>query len=115
MCVQIRAAHNGTAAFRTVASLPTFSVTSSTPGPDTHYRITLRCSGISLGRLTTQTVCHLHTPETAGMILASRSRQRANVPASVVQTVGQQRAGRKAPRGLTVVVMKIETGNAGHH
>ncbi|KAI0293498.1 hypothetical protein B0F90DRAFT_1822016 [Multifurca ochricompacta] len=126
--VQMRAAHNGTAASRTVAALPTFSVASSTPGPDTHYRITLRRSGISLGRLVQgtlaalglrrrmQTVYHLHTPETAGMILAVKELVDVqNVPASAVRTAGQQRAERKAPRGFTVVGTKIGTGILGHH
>ncbi|KAH9967257.1 hypothetical protein BC827DRAFT_1087051, partial [Russula dissimulans] len=82
----------------------------------THFRITLRRSGISLGnrvqgtlaalglRRRMQTVYHPHTPETAGMILAVKELVEVqNVPARTVRTAGQQRVERKAPRGFVVV------------
>lgn len=123
-----RAAHNGTAASRTVAALAsspppppssTATLTSSTE-PSTHFRVTLRRSGISLGkrvqgtlaalglRRRMQTVYHAHTPEAAGMILAVKELVEVdNVPASAVRTAGQQRAERKAPRGFVVVGSKL--------
>jgi large subunit ribosomal protein L30 len=135
--VQRCSAHNGTAASRTVAALasslapphPLSSSTSSstTPGeePKTHFRITLRRSGISLGnriqgtlaalglRRRMQTVYHPHTPEAAGMILAVKELiEVENVPASAVRTAGQQRAERKAPRGFVVVGSKREGSSA---
>ncbi|KAH9941339.1 hypothetical protein B0H21DRAFT_753205 [Amylocystis lapponica] len=76
--------------------------------PNTHFRITLRRSAISLpanikGTLVAlgihrrmQTVYHLHNPETAGKILR-------NVPASAVRTKTEQRRERRATRGYAVV------------
>jgi large subunit ribosomal protein L30 len=123
--------HNGTAASRTVAALlaspptPQLSSSSSSPTasgePNTHFRITLRRSGISLGkrvqgtlaalglRRRMQTVYHSYTPEAAGMILAVKELiEVQNVPASAVRTAGQQRKERKALRGFVVVGSKRE-------
>jgi large subunit ribosomal protein L30 len=129
--------HNGTAASRTVAALlaspPTPQLSSSSSSssptalgePHTHFRITLRRSGISLGkrvqgtlaalglRRRMQTVYHSHTPEAAGMILAVKELVEVqNVPASAVRTAGQQRKERKALRGFVVVGSKREGSSA---
>jgi len=133
----MRSAHNGTAASRTVAALlasppPPLSSSSSSSSsptasgePNTHFRITLRRSGISLGkriqgtlaalglRRRMQTVYHPHTPEAAGMILAVKELLEVqNVPASAVRTAGQQRKERKASRGFVVVGSKREGSSA---
>lgn len=122
--LQRRLAHNGTAASRTVAALAASPPpASSAVEPKTHFRITLRRSGISLGkrvqgtlsalglRRRMQTVYHPHTPEAAGMILAVKELVEVqNVSASAVRTAGQQRAERKAPRGFTVVGSKVGAG-----
>jgi large subunit ribosomal protein L30 len=120
--LQRRLAHNGTAASRTVAALAISPPprSSSVVEPKTHFRITLRRSGISLGkriqgtlsalglRRRMQTVYHPHTPEAAGMILAVKELVEVqNVSASAVRTAGQQRVERKAPRGFTVVRSRI--------
>ena len=117
-----RAAHNGTTASRTVAALASSAPpsTSTSTQPSTYFRVTLRRSGISLGkrvqgtltalglRRRMQTVYHAHTPEAAGMILAVKELVEVeNVPASAVRTAGQQRAERKAPRGFVVVGSKV--------
>ncbi|EPS93531.1 hypothetical protein FOMPIDRAFT_131207, partial [Fomitopsis schrenkii] len=80
--------------------------------PNTHYRITLRRSAISLpsnikGTLVAlgihrrmQTVYHRHTPDIAGKILRVKELvQVENVPASAVRTKTEQRQERKAVRG----------------
>ncbi len=123
----LRAAHNGTTASRTVAALAsspppstTLTFASTFTEPSTHFRVTLRRSGISLGkrvqgtlaalglRRRMQTVYHTHTPEAVGMILAVKELVEVeNVPASAVRTAGQQRAERKAPRGFVVVGSKV--------
>ena len=117
----IRAAHNGTAASRTVAALASSPPPpSGTIEPNTHFRVTLRRSAISLGarvkgtlaalglKRRMQTVYHAHTPEAAGMILAVKELvEVGNVPASAVRTAGQQRAERKATRGYVVVGSKV--------
>jgi len=119
----IRTAHNGTAASRTVAALassPPPPPSSTTTEPNTHFRVTLRRSAISLGarvrgtlaalglRRRMQTVYHAHTPEAAGMILAVKELvEVGNVPASAVRTAGQQRVERKATRGYVVVGSKV--------
>lgn len=118
----LRAAHNGTTASRTVAALafPPPPSTSTSTEANTHFRVTLRRSAISLGkrvrgtltalglRRRMQTVYHAHTPEAAGMILAVKELVEVeNVPASAVRTPGQQRVERKATRGFTVVGSKV--------
>ncbi|KAI0050526.1 hypothetical protein FA95DRAFT_1555654 [Auriscalpium vulgare] len=93
------------------------STSSDSPSePNTHYRITLRRSAISLGERKKgtlvalgihrrmQTVYHLHNPETAGKILALKELVEVeNVPASAVRTKTEQKWERKAPRGFVVV------------
>ncbi|KAI9434327.1 hypothetical protein H4582DRAFT_1978716, partial [Lactarius indigo] len=110
--LHLHAVHNGTTASRIIAAL-----TASPPPPpassepSTHFRITLRRSGISLGKLAQgtpaalglrrRTVYDLHTPEAAGMILPMKELVEVeNVLVSTVRMLGQQRAERKAPRGL---------------
>ncbi|KAL6307477.1 hypothetical protein BKA93DRAFT_768484 [Sparassis latifolia] len=89
--------------------------------PNTHFRITLRRSAISLpkkikGTLLAlgihrrmQTVYHRHDPETAGKILRVKELVEVhNVPASAVRTKTEQRRERKASRGYAVVGSKLE-------
>ncbi|KAF8263885.1 hypothetical protein EI94DRAFT_1739763, partial [Lactarius quietus] len=108
---------------RTVAALASSappSTTLTSPSPSTHFRVTLRRSGISLGkrvqgtltalglRRRMQTVYHPHTPEAAGMILAVKELVEVeNVPATAVRTAGQQRAERKSSRGFVVVGSRV--------
>ena len=95
----------------------------SDPEPNTHYRITLRRSAISLasnvkGTLVAlglhrrmQTVFHRHTPESAGKILRVKELvEVANVPASAVRTKTEQMRARKSPRGFVVVGSKLNKG-----
>ncbi|KAF8493985.1 hypothetical protein F5888DRAFT_1569184, partial [Russula emetica] len=99
-----------------LSSSPSSSSPTTSGEPNTHFRITLRRSAISLGkrvqgtlaalglRRRMQTVYHSHTPEAAGMILAVKELVEVqNVPASAVRTAGQQRKERKALRGFVVV------------
>lgn len=85
------------------------------PGPNTHFKITLRRSAIALGErkketLTAlglhrrmQTVYHEHTPESAGKILKVKELVEVeNVPASAVRTQSEQRWERRAPRGYSI-------------
>ncbi|EMD33541.1 hypothetical protein CERSUDRAFT_142587, partial [Gelatoporia subvermispora B] len=89
--------------------------------PNTHFRITLRRSAISLaanikGTLASlgihrrfQTVYHPHSPEVAGKILAVKELVAVeNVPASAVRTKTEQRRERKAPRGYAVVGSRLQ-------
>ncbi|KAJ7018672.1 hypothetical protein C8F04DRAFT_1150493 [Mycena alexandri] len=90
------------------------------PSPDstknTHFKITLRRSAISLGdkkkgtlaalglHRRNQTVFHPHKPDIAGKILAVKELLEVrNVPASEVRTKLEQRVERKAPKGYEVV------------
>lgn len=90
--------------------------------PNTHFRITLRRSAISLPanikatlealgihrRL--QTVYHRHNPETAGKILRVKELVEVqNVPASAVRTKLEQRKERQAPRGYQVVGSSLQS------
>ncbi|KIM39186.1 hypothetical protein M413DRAFT_447149 [Hebeloma cylindrosporum] len=114
-------------------STPPSSSSSSTstpesPGPDsstaellhpprnTHYKITLRRSAISLGdkikgtllalgiHRRFQTVYFPHSPEVAGKILRVKELVEVeNVPTHAVMTSTQQRQARKAIRGYKVV------------
>ncbi|KAF8155176.1 hypothetical protein BJ912DRAFT_1070911 [Pholiota molesta] len=92
----------------TAAAEPTLH----TPPPLTHFKITLRRSGISMGdkikgtllalgfHRRHQTVYHPHGPEVAGKILRVKELVEVeNVPTHMVMTAGQQRKARKAPRG----------------
>jgi len=90
--------------------------------PNTHFKITLRRSAISLGdkmkgtlvslgiHRRFQTVYHKHTPEVAGKILKLKELLEVeNVPDYLVKTKQQQRRERKAPRGYKVVGSKQES------
>ena len=83
---------------------------------NTHFKITLRRSAISLGdrikgtlvslgiHRRHQTVYHRHSPEVAGKILKVKELVEVeNVPEDKVRTNSQQRLDRKAPRGYKVV------------
>ncbi|KAF6756785.1 ribosomal protein L30 [Ephemerocybe angulata] len=84
--------------------------------PNTHFKVTLRRSGISMGDKVKgtllalglhrrfQTVYHRHTPEAAGMILKVKELLEVeNVPAHMVRTAEEQNRERKAVRGYQVV------------
>ncbi|KAF7333594.1 putative 60S ribosomal protein L33, mitochondrial [Mycena sanguinolenta] len=83
---------------------------------NTHFKITLRRSAISLGdkkkgtlaalglHRRNQTVFHPHKPDIAGKILAVKELLEVrNVPASEVRDKLEQRIERKAPKGYQVV------------
>ncbi|KAJ7677750.1 hypothetical protein DFH06DRAFT_559924 [Mycena polygramma] len=83
---------------------------------NTHFKITLRRSAISLGEKKkgtlaalglhrrNQTVFHPHKPDIAGKILAVKELLEVrNVPASEVRDKLAQRVERKAPKGYQVV------------
>ncbi|KAF5327585.1 hypothetical protein D9619_004650 [Psilocybe cf. subviscida] len=87
--------------------------------PNTHYKITLRRSAISLGEKKQgtlkamgihrrhQTVYFPFGPEMAGNILAVKELLEVeNVPAHKVMTVYEQKQARKPPRGYKVVGTK---------
>ncbi|KAI9434332.1 hypothetical protein H4582DRAFT_1978803 [Lactarius indigo] len=110
--LHLHAVHNDITASRIIAAL-----TASSPPPpassepSTHFRVTLRRSGISLGKLAQgppaalglrrRTMYDLHTPEAPVMILPVKELVEVeNVLVSTVRMSGQQRAERKAPRGL---------------
>ncbi|KAJ7090560.1 hypothetical protein C8R43DRAFT_1050220 [Mycena crocata] len=95
-------------------SSPTDPTTS--PSENTHFKITLRRSAISLGdkkkgtlaalglHRRHQTVFHPHKPDIAGKILAVKELLEVqNVPASEVRDKQAQRIERKAPKGYEVV------------
>ena len=86
------------------------------PPQNTHYKITLRRSAISLGdkikgtllalgiHRRFQTVYFPHSPEVAGKILRVKELVEVeNVPTHAVMTSTQQRQARKATRGYKVV------------
>lgn len=86
------------------------------PPPNTHFKITLRRSAISLGdkikgtllalgiHRRFQTVYFPHSPEVAGKILRVKELVEVeNVPTHAVMTSWQQRQARKATRGYKVV------------
>lgn len=93
------------------------------PAPNTHYKITLLRSPISLGarikgtlvslgiHRRMQTVYHPHAPAFAGKILAVKELVAVrNVPAAAVRTKTEQRRERKASRGFEVVSGMRERG-----
>ncbi|KAF8797748.1 hypothetical protein BYT27DRAFT_7124938 [Phlegmacium glaucopus] len=106
-------------------ALSTTTVTSSTkttppenttPPPNTHFKITLRRSAISLGdkikgtlkalgiHRRFQTVYFPHSPEVAGKILKVKELVEVdNVPRHLVLTKQEQRQQRRAPKGYKVV------------
>ncbi|KAF9074944.1 hypothetical protein BDP27DRAFT_94042 [Rhodocollybia butyracea] len=86
------------------------------PANNTHFKITLTRSAISLGdrikgtleslgiHRRFQTVYHRHDPETAGKILAVKELVHVeNVPEHMVKTKEQQTLERAAKRGYKVV------------
>ncbi|PPQ83975.1 hypothetical protein CVT25_000521 [Psilocybe cyanescens] len=90
--------------------------------PNTHFKITLRRSAISLGdkikgtikalgiHRRFQTVYFPHSPEAAGKILRIKELVEVeNVPTHLVKTKQQQRQERKAPRGYKVVGSKRDS------
>ena len=98
------------------SSLPPTTSSPETSPPNTHFKITMRRSAISLGEKIKgtvvslgihrrfQTVYHRHSPETAGKILKLKELLEVeNVPEHLVLTKQQQRQQRKAPRGYKVV------------
>ncbi|KAJ6567679.1 hypothetical protein DFH09DRAFT_1034100 [Mycena vulgaris] len=99
-----------------LTSTPPPTPTSTEPSSDTHFKITLRRSAISLGEKKQgtlaalglhrrhQTVFHKHTPDIAGKILAVKELLEVkNVPAEQVRNKQEQRIDRKAPKGYQVV------------
>ncbi|KAJ6571898.1 hypothetical protein B0H19DRAFT_1131812, partial [Mycena capillaripes] len=86
------------------------------PAKDTHFKITLRRSAISLGdkkkgtlaalglHRRNQIVFHPHKPDIAGKILAVKELLEVqNVPASDVRDKLAQRIERASPKGYEVV------------
>jgi large subunit ribosomal protein L30 len=99
----------------TASSLPPPQPT-PTASPNTHYKITLRRSAISLGdkikgtlislgiHRRMQTVYHRHSPEVAGKILRVKELVEVeNVPTELVKTKEEQTLDRKATRGYKVI------------
>ncbi|KAI0956508.1 hypothetical protein AcV7_006893 [Taiwanofungus camphoratus] len=110
--------------FSSTACHPQNIPNASQSEPNTHFRITLRRSAISLpsnikGTLVSlgihrrmQTVYHPHSPETAGKILKVKELvQVDNVPASAVRTKTEQRRERRALRGYSVVGSRLHDAN----
>jgi len=90
--------------------------------PNTHFKITLRRSAISLGdkikgtlkalgiHRRFQTVYFPHSPEVAGKILKVKELVEVeNVPRHLVFTKQEQRQQRKSPRGYKVVGSRMTT------
>ncbi|OCH94854.1 hypothetical protein OBBRIDRAFT_768819 [Obba rivulosa] len=111
-------------AFRSLATAAPAqkAAASSRPEPNTHFRITLRRSAISLaenikGTLASlgihrrlQTVYHPFSPEVAGKILTVKELVAVeNVPASAVRTKTEQRRERRATRGYAVVGSRLQS------
>lgn len=103
-------------------SNPSPALSTSDGIPNTHFKITLRRSAISLGdkikgtlvslgiHRRFQTVYHRHTPEVAGKILKLKELLEVeNIPGHFVKTKQEQRQERKAPRGYKVVGSKQES------
>ncbi|KAF5359832.1 hypothetical protein D9756_002909 [Leucocoprinus leucothites] len=111
-----------TSAPSTSTPIPSSSTSSTTSPPLTHYKITLRRSGISLGskiqgtlealgfHKRNQTVYHEHSSDIAGKILKIKELVEVeNVPESAVRNKWEQRQERKAVRGYKVVGSKRDT------
>ena len=90
--------------------------------PNTHFKITLRRSALSLGdkikgtlkalgiHRRFQTVYFPHSPEVAGKILKVKELVEVeNVPRHLVLTKLEQRQQRKSPRGYKVVGSRMTT------
>lgn len=106
---------------RTLTTQATTTTSNSLPeaatdASNTHFKITLRRSAISMGdkiqetlvslgiHRRFQTVYHPHGPEVAGKILRVKELVEVeNVPQHLVQTKQQMRQARKATRGYKVV------------
>lgn len=95
---------------------PQASQSTPTSSPNTHYKITLRRSAISLGdkikgtlislgiHRRFQTVYHPHSPEVAGKILRVKELVEVeNVPRELVKTKQEQTMDRRATRGYKVI------------
>jgi large subunit ribosomal protein L30 len=95
---------------------------SSASPKNTHFKITLRRSAISLGdkikgtlkalgiHRRFQTVYFPHSPEVAGKILKVKELVEVeNVPSHLVLTKQEQRQQRKTPRGYKVVGSRMTT------
>ncbi|KAG2017530.1 ribosomal protein L30 [Coprinopsis cinerea AmutBmut pab1-1] len=100
----------------TAKEAETSTSVASDAAPNTHFKVTLKRSAISLGdkkkgtllalgfHRRFQTVYHRHTPEAAGMILSVKELVEVeNVPEHMVKTKQEMRQERKAPRGYQVV------------
>jgi large subunit ribosomal protein L30 len=104
----------------------TLGTSSTTPPasalPNTHFKITLRRSAISLGdkikgtlkalgiHRRFQTVYFPHSPEVAGKILKVKELVEVeNVPRHLVLTKQEQRQQRKSPRGYKIVGSRMTT------
>jgi len=98
------------------------TVTDTSNTSPTHYKITLRRSGIALGDSITRTlealgfhkrnqiVFHKHSSDIAGKILKVKELVEVqNVSANEVRNKWQQRQERKAVRGYKVVRSKRDT------
>jgi large subunit ribosomal protein L30 len=98
------------------------TTSSTTPPPNTHFKITLRRSAISLGdkikgtlkalgiHRRFQTVYFPHSPEVAGKILKVKELVEVeNVPRRLVLTKQEQRQQRKSPRGYKIVGSRMTT------
>ena len=112
---------------RALTTTTTTSGTSSTTPPasappNTHFKITLRRSALSLGdkikgtlkalgiHRRFQTVYFPHSPEVAGKILKVKELVEVeNVPRHLVLTKQEQRQQRKSPRGYKVVGSRMTT------
>ncbi|KAF9450490.1 hypothetical protein P691DRAFT_810309 [Macrolepiota fuliginosa MF-IS2] len=108
----------------TASTEPTPPTPSTKPeaAPLTHYKVTLRRSGISLGdkikgtlealgfHKRNQTVYHKHSSDIAGKILKVKELVEVeNVPSNAVRSKWQQRQERKAVRGYKVVGSRRDT------
>jgi large subunit ribosomal protein L30 len=119
-----------TSRFNIARALTTTTTTSGTippeknasAPPNTHFKITLRRSALSLGdkikgtlkalgiHRRFQTVYFPHSPEVAGKILKVKELVEVeNVPRHLVLTKLEQRQQRKSPRGYKVVGSRMTT------
>jgi len=109
-----------TSSTQTTSTEPSASAPSQLP--NTHFKITLRRSAISLGdsiketlislgiHRRMQTVYHRHSPDIAGKILRVKELVEVeNVPEQMVRTKQQQTLDRRAKRGYKVVGSRKET------
>ena len=114
---------------RTLTTTTTLGTSSASPPkenasapPNTHFKITLRRSALSLGdrikgtlkalgiHRRFQTVYFPHSPEVAGKILKVKELVEVeNVPRHLVFTKMEQRQQRKSPRGYKIVGSRMKT------